>query len=66
VLTASAWEQWLDPSEHDPAVLSALLRPAPDELFEVYPVSKRVNSAANNDALLLREVPAEPTSSPTS
>jgi putative SOS response-associated peptidase YedK len=62
VLPASAWDQWLDPTVHDPEALGALLRPAPDDLFEVYPVSKRVNSAANNDPTLLTEVPAEPTS----
>ncbi len=60
VLPPSAWDQWLDPTEHDAAALSTLLRPAPDELFEVYPVSRRVNSAANNDPMLLTEVPAEP------
>jgi putative SOS response-associated peptidase YedK len=31
----------------DPGELLALLRPAPDDLLERYPVSKRVNNARN-------------------
>jgi putative SOS response-associated peptidase YedK len=62
VLPASVWDDWLDPSEHDLGALAALLRPAPDEWFDVYPVSTRVNKADNNDPLLLTEVPAAPAS----
>ena len=38
------------------AELETLLHPAPDDWFEVYPVSSRVNSPANNDAELLEPV----------
>jgi putative SOS response-associated peptidase YedK len=62
VLPASAWDRWLDPAESDPAALGALLRPAPDDWFDVYPVSTRVNRAANNDPELLAPVPAAPES----
>jgi putative SOS response-associated peptidase YedK len=62
VLPASAWEQWLDPDEQDRDTLVALLAPAPDEWFEVHPVSTRVNRVVNNDSGLLTPVPAEPTS----
>ena len=62
VLPAEAWGRWLDPDEQDPQALLDLLRPAPDEWFEVYPVSTRVNRAVNNDPGLLTPVPAEPTS----
>jgi len=61
VLPASAWGQWLDPGEHDRDTLSALLSPAPDEWFEAYPVSTRVNRVGNNDPALLTPVPAAPT-----
>jgi len=61
VLPASAWEQWLDPEEHDRDALLALLAPAPDEWFETYPVSTQVNRVGNNDPGLLTPVPAEPT-----
>ena len=33
--------------------------PAPDEWFEVYPVSTRVNTPDNNDADLVKPVPAD-------
>ena len=35
-----------------------MLRPAPDDWLEVYPVSTRVNSPDNNDADLIQ--PVEP------
>jgi putative SOS response-associated peptidase YedK len=47
ILPASAWTAWLAPTPPDPGELLALLRPAPDDLLERYPVSKRVNSARN-------------------
>jgi putative SOS response-associated peptidase YedK len=47
ILPASAWATWLAPAPSDPGELLALLRPAPDELLERYPVSKRVNNARN-------------------
>jgi putative SOS response-associated peptidase YedK len=62
VLPASAWAQWLDPGEHDRDKLVALLAPAPDEWFETYPVSTRVNRVVNNDPGLLAPVPAAPMS----
>jgi putative SOS response-associated peptidase YedK len=36
-----------------------LLVPAPDEWFEIYPVSTRVNTPDNNDATLLERVEAD-------
>jgi putative SOS response-associated peptidase YedK len=47
ILPASAWATWLAPAPADPGALLALLRPAPDDLLERYPVSKRVNNARN-------------------
>jgi putative SOS response-associated peptidase YedK len=47
ILPASAWANWLAPASPDPGELLALLRPAPDDLLERYPVSKRVNNARN-------------------
>jgi putative SOS response-associated peptidase YedK len=58
VLDDSAWDEWLDPANHDVDALGALLVPAPDEWFEAYPVSTRVNSPRNDDADLV--APAEP------
>jgi putative SOS response-associated peptidase YedK len=56
VLPESAWERWLDPEFGDLGALQAMLVPAPDADFEMWPVSTRVNKPANNDASLLHRV----------
>jgi putative SOS response-associated peptidase YedK len=48
VLAPQDWELWLDPAT-PPPVLEGLLKPAPDELLEFYPVGPRVNSVRNDD-----------------
>jgi putative SOS response-associated peptidase YedK len=47
ILPASAWTTWLAPTPPETGELLALLGPAPDDLLERYPVSKRVNNARN-------------------
>ena len=59
VLDEHVWDEWLDPATDDLASLEAMLRPAPDEWFDVYPVSTRVNTPDNNDAELVQPVPAD-------
>jgi putative SOS response-associated peptidase YedK len=59
VLDDALWDQWLDPATDDVATLESMLVPAPDEWFEVYPVSPRVNTPDNNDAELVQRVPAD-------
>jgi putative SOS response-associated peptidase YedK len=56
VLDEADWDRWLDPANGDLVALEELLRPAPDDWLEVYPVSTRVNSPDNNDADLVRRV----------
>jgi len=56
VLDEAAWDPWLDPATDDVAMLQDMLRPAPAEWLELYPVSTRVNTPANNDADLVRRV----------
>ena len=58
VLPESAWEQWLDPEEHDVEALSRLLVPAPSELFEAYEIATLVNNARNNGSDLVRRLEA--------
>lgn len=58
ILPESAWEQWLDPEEHDVDALSKLLVPAPAELIEAYPVSTNVNNARNNGPDLAHAIDA--------
>ena len=45
------------PEDEDPA---ALLRPAPDDLLRLWPVSRAVNSPRNNGAELLVAQPQAP------
>ena len=56
VLPENVWDTWLDPQNEDVGILVDLLAPAPDEWFDVYEVSARVNKPENNDADLLRRV----------
>ena len=52
ILEAGDWPLWLGDDEGEPG---ALLRPAGDEILKARPVSRRVNSPANNDAQLMEE-----------
>jgi putative SOS response-associated peptidase YedK len=56
VLGEESWDTWLDPRNDDVATLEGLLVPPPDEWFEVYEVSTRVNKPENNDPELLQPV----------
>lgn len=49
---------WLDPQVQDETVLRELLTPYPADAMEAFPVSKRVNSPANNSAECIK--PARP------
>jgi putative SOS response-associated peptidase YedK len=48
VLPESAWDEWLDPENHDTDHLQKLLVPAPPEEFETWRVPLLVNKPANN------------------
>jgi putative SOS response-associated peptidase YedK len=60
VLPEAAWDRWLDPRPElttaDVDALTALLVPAPDDWFEAYTVSPRVNQAIDHDAGLVQPV----------
>ena len=56
VLDGPGVERWLDQEVEDPDLLVALLVPAPDEGWEAWPVSTRVNSVANDGPDLLEPV----------
>ena len=55
ILMKEAFSFWLDPMNEDTEKLGALLNPSSPELFDVYPVSRRVNNPVNNDSELLKE-----------
>ena len=59
VIDESLWDPWLDPETDDVGALESMLVPAPDDWFEVYPVSTRVNTPDNNDADLVQRLPAD-------
>lgn len=48
ILTKEAWDDWLDPANHDVDSLRGLLRPPPSEGLLAYPVSRLVNNADND------------------
>jgi putative SOS response-associated peptidase YedK len=58
VLPASAWEEWLDPSNDDVDTLGKLLVPAPASLVVTHPVSTEVNTVRNKGPELVE--PADP------
>jgi putative SOS response-associated peptidase YedK len=58
MLSPDAWGPWLDRDVTDGDAVVDLLRPAPDELLEWWPVSPRVNRARVDDERLIeREDP---------
>jgi len=62
LLPASAWAQWLDPTNDDLEALGGLLVPAPDDVLVMHPVSTEVNNVRNKGAaLIVPEEPAAPT-----
>ena len=50
ILNRDDYELWLDPGMKDAAVVSQFLRPFDARLMRSYPVSTRINLAANDDA----------------
>ena len=56
VLLPEAYSTWLDSANEDPEKLGELLGPAAPELFEAWPVSRRVNNPVNNDPQLLKAI----------
>jgi putative SOS response-associated peptidase YedK len=61
VLAPDDWSRWLDP-DTDLGTVQGLLVPAPDEWFEVYPVSSLVNNVRNDGPELLVPLPPPPIS----
>jgi len=59
LLAAPVWDAWLDPTNDDPEAVRALLASGRDDALEAWPVSRRVNTPASNDAALIEPVPEE-------
>jgi putative SOS response-associated peptidase YedK len=56
VLPESAWQEWLDPANHDTAALQRLLVPAADDALTMHPVSTAVNNVRNKGEALIEPV----------
>jgi putative SOS response-associated peptidase YedK len=59
VLGRADFSAWLSRNT-EPADAQALLKPAPEDFFQLVPVSTRVNSADNDDPGLLERDDSEP------
>jgi putative SOS response-associated peptidase YedK len=53
ILAPEDFQVWLDPKVEDTERLQALIKPAPPEPFEAYPVSRAVNSPMSDRADLI-------------
>lgn len=58
LLPRSAWDEWLDPRNHDTDMLTALCRPAPEGTLRSHAVGRAVGNVRNRDVGLIE--PAEP------
>lgn len=56
ILEPGDFGRWLDPAEKDRGALLALLRPAPSEGLEAYPVATAVNSPKNEGRELINRL----------
>ena len=57
ILHPEDYDMWLDPDFDEREPLTSLLKPFPAEAMEAYPVSRRVNNPANNDAGVVEPAP---------
>jgi len=57
LLPASAWAEWLDPTNHDLDALQSLLVPAPDDLLTMHAVGTEVNNVRNKGRELIAAAP---------
>lgn len=53
ILPESVWDQWLAPAAFDGDALTSLLQPCDPSLLTLYPVSRAVNSPANDSPGLI-------------
>ena len=58
LLPREAWDDWLDPAMDDPEYIQSLLVPAPDDVLDIYPISRGSN--VRNQGPELLESVAEP------
>ncbi len=59
ILPPDAWDLWLDPKA-PPELAMELVRPAPEDWLETYPVGPRVGNVRNDDEGLIAPLAEEP------
>jgi putative SOS response-associated peptidase YedK len=59
ILPPDAFDLWLNSDRVDAAAARILIRPAPDDLLEAFPVSSAVNRAATDDPKLIEPASVE-------
>ena len=57
LLPPDAWDDWLDTARVGPEEAKTLIRPAPEDWLEVYPIATAVNRAASDGPALIVPVP---------
>jgi putative SOS response-associated peptidase YedK len=58
ILPKDVWQSWLKDDFTDPASLQALLKPCPEAMLDLYPVSKKVNGVSFNTEECLQPIAA--------
>jgi putative SOS response-associated peptidase YedK len=58
IVPEQAFDLWLDAATTDAQAAAALIAPAPDDLFEAFPVSSAVNRVANDGPMLIEPATA--------
>lgn len=61
IVTPEDFDRWLDAGHVPPADVADLIRPAPEDFFEAFPISTRVNSVANDDEAIQAPLAEETT-----
>ena len=63
VVAPQDWDRWIRPTGN-PTALGELLKPAPNELLALHPVSTAVNTVRNNSKALIEPDTEQPSTSP--
>jgi putative SOS response-associated peptidase YedK len=56
ILCAKSRDAWINADNEDSRELTALLKPYPEKEMAAYPISKVVNSPANDSSDILRKI----------
>jgi putative SOS response-associated peptidase YedK len=56
ILPADKWQEWLDPTNGNTAMLCKLLLPAANDVLTMHPVSTDANNARNAGAQLIEPI----------